>query len=189
MSQSTQQLVESIFHDMPRVTVIRRPIQSTSAPAIVSAGNSFAEMNGGVDGIINTFLSSHTPEYYIQDVVKETIWRKWAGELPVGSSECVPTNGHPVCSHLIYTPTMRVAETLPPDTLNPYLAFRSSCLCALHNQLHHIATPLFCTGAGNVSVETSARQMKAALQTIENQTFAGGNWQRFHQHHRHLHRL
>lgn len=81
---------------------------------------------------------------------------------------------------------MRVAETLPRDTIHPYIAFRSSCICALQNGIRHIATPMFCTGTGGVSAETAAYQMKEALLSIQNRIFYKGDWKTFHEHHRKL---
>ena len=78
----------------------------------------------GVDGAVNTYLSSTTPNEYVQDRVKARIVQDDHGELPVGSAVAV-TTAHHFHRVLIYAPTMRVPEPLPEDTIVPYLAFRA----------------------------------------------------------------
>ena len=195
MSAETERTATSIFHsDKYEVRIIRSGIQSSTAPVIVSAGNSFGNMDGGVDGMINCWLSSYNPDDYIESYVKREIWFQWSGELPVGASVCVPVHRHPTCKYLIYSPTMRVPEELPEDTINPYLAFRSSIVCAVQCGFQHIATPIFCTGAGGVSVEKSLKQMKEAIQNVLRTEFycpfdIRTDWKHYHEHHRKLKRM
>ena len=178
---------KNIFNDCQYITVNHKSITDASYNTIVSAGNSFAEMNGGVDGMINSHLSSYTPTKYIQDDVKKFINEKFAGELPVGQSIIIPTQ-HPTHKYLIYTPTMRVAEDIS-KTLNAYLAFRSVLLIMKRNNIDSASTPLFCTGAGCMDVAKACKQMKEAYLSVTTGNLIGGNWQIYHNHHRYLNNL
>lgn len=169
----------------PGFDVRNTGITNASAPVIVSAGNSFGEMNGGVDGIINTHLSHFTrPPQYIQEDVKSTIASEYFGELPVGSCIIIPTT-HPKHTSLLYAPTMRVAEDVS-GSVNAYLAMRAALVCARRSGMTFIACPLLCTGAGKMSVAKACMQMQAAWDTLfdPRHSLIEGDWQTFHQHHR-----
>ncbi len=183
--KQTYTIAKSIFEDVPDIIVNMKSITTGMYDTLISAGNSFAEMNGGVDGIINTHLSSYTPLGYIQKDVKEFINRHFMGELPVGRSICIRTR-HRQHLRLIYTPTMRVAEDVS-NTINAYLAFRSALLVMIGNNIFMASCPLLCTGAGCMTVEQACRQMKEAYLSVVNQTLVGKDWPAYHQHHRLLH--
>jgi len=178
------EIARAIFADIPTIKVSNTSITAAQYSAIISAGNSFGEMNGGIDGIINTLLSAYTPSRYIQEDVKSVINNKYIGELPVGTSILVKTN-HPRYTSLIYTPTMRVAENVS-TTLNAYLAFRSSLNTMIQHGISSGSSPLFCTGAGAMSINKSCSQMKEAYLSIFNKSLLNGNWIIYHAHHRKL---
>jgi O-acetyl-ADP-ribose deacetylase (regulator of RNase III) len=178
------EIARAIFADIPTIKVSNTSITAAQYSTIISAGNSFGEMNGGIDGIINTLLSAYTPSRYIQEDVKSVINNKYIGELPVGTSILVKTN-HPRYTSLIYTPTMRVAENVS-TTLNAYLAFRSSLLLMMHAQIKYASVPLFCTGAGAMSIIKSCNQMKEAYTSITKKILINGDWNIYHSHHRKL---
>ena len=73
-----------------------KSITYTSYQTIISAGNTFGEMNGGVDGMINAHLSGYTPDSYIQEHVKLIINEKIYGEFPVGQSINSNPTSHPI---------------------------------------------------------------------------------------------
>jgi O-acetyl-ADP-ribose deacetylase (regulator of RNase III) len=104
--------------------------------------------------------------------------------LPVGTSILVNVS-HPKYKYLIYTPTMRVAENIS-NSLNAYLAFRSTLLIMLEYGINSASVPLFCTGAGAMSITKSCNQMKEAFISINNKIFINGNWNIYHAHHRKL---
>ena len=176
------QIAKEIFQDQPNFTVAHKSITQASYPVIITAGNSFGEMNGGVDKIVNLHLSSYTPDKYISDDVKKIIETQFIGELPVGQSVLLRTN-HPLHKFLIYTPTMRVAEDVS-NTLNAYLAFRGALLYA--KNLMGVSTPLFCTGAGGMDIRKACLQMKEAYISVTQGNLLGGDWRIYHAHHRHL---
>lgn len=182
---SLYHITKDIFRDLPHITVSNVSITNAQYGTIISAGNSFAEMNGGVDGIINTHLSGYTPDRYIQQDVKACINRYFAGELPVGQSVLIPTR-HPKHTSLIYTPTMRVAEDVS-TTLNAYLAFRSALLVMKENNIPAASTPVFCTGVGGMSIYKACYQMKEAFKSVISGNLIGKDWPYYHQNHRFLH--
>jgi O-acetyl-ADP-ribose deacetylase (regulator of RNase III) len=177
-------IVKSYFLGLKGFTVNNGSIVNASYDTIIAAGNSFAEMNGGVDGIINTHLSTYTPEEYVQSRVKRVIEQEFIGELPVGTSVLISTS-HPFHRRLIYAPTMRVAENVS-TSLNAYLAFRGALVTMMRNGITKASTSLFCTGAGGMDVHRACAQMREAYLTVVNKSLIGGDWRLFHQHHRKL---
>jgi O-acetyl-ADP-ribose deacetylase (regulator of RNase III) len=185
--KQSYEIAKSIFQDIPTISVILNTITNGTYSTIISAGNSFAEMNGGVDGIINTHLSGYTPNKYIQEDVKAYINKYFMGELPVGQSILIPTN-HPKHTRLIYTPTMRVAEDVS-TTINAYLAFRSALLIMKMYSIQSASTPLFCSGAGCMSTQKACLQMKEAYKSVINGELIGKDWIYFHSNHRFLYSI
>jgi O-acetyl-ADP-ribose deacetylase (regulator of RNase III) len=179
--------VEAILAGTPGLTVRNTSITNGSYAALISAGNSFAEMNGGVDGIVCTHLSAYTPAYYIQDKVKECIAKTHAGELPVGEAVVVEVQ-HPMHTRLIYAPTMRVPEDVS-ETLNAYLAFRGALVAMRRHGIEAASAPLFCTSAGCMPVERAVRQMRAAYLSVCSGELVGKDWLFYHENDRSLKRL
>jgi hypothetical protein len=93
---------------------------------------------------------------------------------------------HPKHNKLIYTPTMRVAEDVS-KTINAYLAFRSVLTLMKNNNIYAASAPLFCTGAGCMSVAQACNQMKEAYLSVVNGILIGKDWPYYHQNHRYLH--
>ena len=184
--QDQYDIASSVFSSCPYFTVRRTSIVNASHPCIATAGNSFGGMSGGVDGAVNTHLSSVTPDEYVQDRVKAQIVKVYAGELPVGSAVAV-TTAHPVHQTLVYAPTMRVPGPLPTDTIAPYLAFRAVLVTLKRLDICHLSTPLFGTGAGEVPVSKACGQMIHALTSLNDRTMLNPNELFFmHRDHREL---
>jgi O-acetyl-ADP-ribose deacetylase (regulator of RNase III) len=178
------EVAKAIFAGEPNISVSHTTITKGAHPVLISAGNSFGEMNGGVDAYINSHLSSYTPDTHIERSVKANINKFYMGELSVGTSIIVPTQ-HPFHHLLIYSPTMRVAEDVS-ESLNAYLAFRSALLIMKNNRIEAASCPLFCSGAGCMDVAKSCRQMKEAYHSVAQGNLIGGDWKVYHSHHRHL---
>lgn len=66
---------------------------------------------------------------------------------------------------LIYAATMRIPEEVS-NTLNAYTAFRSALVEAAKQGVYGVASPLMCTGAGEMPVERACLQMKAAYESV-----------------------
>jgi O-acetyl-ADP-ribose deacetylase (regulator of RNase III) len=154
------EIARAALADSPAFTVQCKSIVNASHATIATKGNSF----GGVDGIVNTHLSSVI--HRIQDFVKRKIIEEYAGELPVGTAIAISTL-HPKHRTLIYAPTTRVPGPLPIDTLAPYLAFRAVLVAANRIGVDAISVPMFGTDEGEVSVRKACLQMQAALDSID----------------------
>jgi O-acetyl-ADP-ribose deacetylase (regulator of RNase III) len=177
--------IEAAFRGSPFL-VVYESITQTRMPCVITAGQSFGEMNGGVDGIVNSFLSSYDSSgEYVQARVKRAIQLECGGELGVGQCLAVGT-AHPRVRTLLYTATMRVAEPVS-DTLNAYLAFRAALVQAAKSDVRGVASPLFCTGDGEMPVGRACRQMRAAYDSIVfGNDVQRATWTDFHAHHRRL---
>jgi O-acetyl-ADP-ribose deacetylase (regulator of RNase III) len=191
---SNYDIANTIFGDHPGFIVKNTGIVEAEARVIVSPGNSFGEMNGGVDGTINTHLSAYSTYHRMDWYVQSSINERFAGELPVGSHVIISVIDHPKREWLIYTPTMRVAEEVSTG-INAYLAFRSALLGAIDmnkidksdkKDFELIACPLFCTGAGSMNIHTACKQMREAYDSIKYGSLIKKDWQVYHTHHRML---
>jgi O-acetyl-ADP-ribose deacetylase (regulator of RNase III) len=186
--KNTYEIVKTLLASSTSFHVNCISITNASHSCIATAGNSFGGMSGGVDGIINTHLSSYTPNEYVQSLVKSSILYNYLGEIPVGVAIAIVTK-HPRHKVLIYAPTMRIPEKLPHDTIAPYLAYRAVFATALKYKINKISIPLFGTGAGEVSLEKSCSQMLQSyesLVTIPEITMSAGELTFAHEHHRKL---
>ena len=164
--------LEDAFKDLENIDFQRSNItnvQGFSRPiAIVSAGNAFGLMDGGIDGCINYMLS--TPADSMQSLCQTEIDRQFYGEQPVGTTMLVPSYNEKY-DWLAYVPTMVVPERVE-KTRNPYLAFRSLLVTiSQHNSselepIQTVVVSTLCTGCGEVSGSESARQMRMAYETV-----------------------
>lgn len=138
--------------------------------AVVSPANSFGWMRGGIDAV----YSGAFPQ--VEELVRSAVLAFHGGELPVGEALAVPT-GAPMPAWLISAPTMRQpGETLPADTVHPYLAARAVFRLWQSGQLDEgvlirevvqsIALPGLGTGVGGVEPATCARQVMAAWDEV-----------------------
>ncbi|TCC50873.1 hypothetical protein E0H75_11980 [Kribbella capetownensis] len=128
--------------------------------AVLTAGNSYGQMDGGVDRA----LAGHWPD------VQRSVWAAVADEdhgyQPVGSASVVPTDGEP-CRWLVYAPTMRVPMPLL-DGMD--IAVHDAFWAALVTLSRHpaasmvkrLAAPGFGTGYGRVLPGRAAQLMAAA---------------------------
>jgi O-acetyl-ADP-ribose deacetylase (regulator of RNase III) len=172
--------------DNPRFRVFKGSIVNSSASVMIAADNSFGQMDGGVDGIMNTRLSAFDATERFQDRLKRVLAAGWSGELPVGQAVVVETT-HPQHTHLVYAPTMRVPQDCS-ETANAYLALRGALLaCAKHPEISGtvVCTPLLCTGAGSMPVAKACRQMAEAFNSLAIDLFSHtSDWPLYHRHHR-----
>ncbi len=132
--------------------------------AVVSPGNSYGDLNGGVDLAIARALPQ------VQRRVWQQIAEQHSGYLPVGAAEIVPT-GDRDCRWLIYAPTMRVPMPLTGglDVAVHDAFWAALTAIARHNrqaapedQISSLACPGFGTGYGKVPPARAAALMGAA---------------------------
>ena len=152
------------------VVVHRGSVLDVGAQAVVSPANSFGWMRGGVDAVYARAFPT------IEQHVRSAVLAYHGGELPVGQALIVPT-GVAAPAWLISAPTMREpGETLPPDTVHPYLAARAVFHLWRDGRLEDerpvrgvvrtIALPGLGTGVGGVPPHNCARQVMAAWDEV-----------------------
>jgi O-acetyl-ADP-ribose deacetylase (regulator of RNase III) len=156
--------LQKSFQDLPNFEFRRTNIlQVTNADCIVSPGNSYGLMDGGVDGPINQGLN-----YIAERIVRPYIQKVYYGEQPVGTCVLFET-GQQNYKYLAHTPTMRIPTDVT-ETQNPYLGFRALLRVILNHNKHNndIKTVLmtgFCTGAGDFPADVAGTQMRLAYDT------------------------
>lgn len=153
------------FSAIDQVEVVKGDILQTECDALVSPANSFGEMSGGLDAVIDDFYDGNA-----QQEALSRIRREFMGELPVGYSVVMnmSTSRFP---YLILSPTMRIPGNVS-DTVNAYLAMRATLVAiAKYNKsgsgkIRSVAIPCFCTGVGGMSITESAQQMRTAFENV-----------------------
>jgi O-acetyl-ADP-ribose deacetylase (regulator of RNase III) len=159
--------------DLPDVSVHRGSILDLSVDAVVSPANSFGFMDGGIDHRYSQHFG-----WVVQGRLQDLIRTRHHGELLVGTAEIVET-GNLRIPFVIAAPTMRVPMILR-DTVNPYLAARAVFLLIRHGVIPagglvservetvvtSVAFPGLGTGVGQVSPDTCARQVRAAIEEV-----------------------
>lgn len=143
------------------VSVVNGDIFEQQCDAIVSPGNSFGFMDGGLDLVISKSLG-----WEIQTQLQEKIRKLPLGELLVGQALTIET--HKVPKYVICAPTMRVPTSYNiSSSVNAYLALKAILLEVISNDdIKSVAIPGLCTGTGNMEASTASRQMLAAYEEI-----------------------
>lgn len=124
--------------------------------AIVTAGNSYGIMNGGIDLAAREMFGIE-----IQDTIQWGIVQHYGGFLPVGQCITVPIQ-HEKCKDIIYAPTMATPRPIPPGDIGAVFSailksiapYDSVAVCGLG------------TGAGGVSPVACAREMRDVVQWL-----------------------
>jgi O-acetyl-ADP-ribose deacetylase (regulator of RNase III) len=135
-----------------------------SFDALVSPGNSYGQMDGGIDRAI-------TDEFpQVQRRVWEMIAEQHHGYQPVGTATVLRT-GDNRCPYLVHAPTMRMPMRLTgPLEVSVYDAMWAALLALEHHnrsvapeaQVTTLACPGLGTGYGGVAPERAAQLMAAA---------------------------
>lgn len=157
---------EAAFADHKNVEIVNDYFQRLPEyDCMVSAANSYGQMDGGID--------AHIIDYFGQPLMERVqahIAEHYLGEQPVGSSFIVPTfhEKHPFLAH---TPTMRIPESIA-HTDNVYHGMRATLLAVhCHNQtsnqkINSIACPGLGALTGQVPFEKVARHMERAYASV-----------------------
>ena len=119
---------------------------------LVTAGNSFGFMDGGLD---LEFVKKYgwSLQYEIQSQIKSKPLR----ELLIGENLILKLGDNKT---LIYTPTMRVPSILGPENINVYLSFKGIIAECIKNNIKEINVPLLGEGVGRVPIDIIVRQME-----------------------------
>ena len=166
------QALAEAFAACDDVEVAEGSLFDLDCDTLVSPANSFGDMGGGVDQLIDRFYGGRA-----QPRVVEAIASQFFGELPVGVAIVLPmpTRRFPF---LIVSPTMRVPGGVR-GTINAYLSMRAALVAPLrHNRetdrpIRSIALPGLCTGVGGMPFTEAAAQMRAAYDNV-----LGGGWRK-----------
>ncbi len=143
------------FAQHTEVDIVKASILDIATDTIVSPANSHGFMDGGIDFVYFRHFGQQ-----LQDRVRDMIYRRPEGILPVGTAEIVKTM-HDKIPWLIVAPTMEMPEAVPQ--INAQRAFSAVLrLTDRHPELMDIYCPGFCTGVGQVSPTDSASSMEAA---------------------------
>lgn len=139
--------------DLPNVTVFEGSVFDCGAQFVVTPGNSFGFMDGGLD------LEVATRWPHAATKIRKIAM---AGEILVGQAlQCLLLDD-PFFS-VVYAPTMRVPMRLPSDTVNPYLATRGALRSSAYDVQFSMAFPGMGTGVGQVGPVRCAKQMGQAI--------------------------
>jgi O-acetyl-ADP-ribose deacetylase (regulator of RNase III) len=156
---------------------------TTPWDAIISAGNSFGIMDGGVDLAVRNFFGPS-----IQETVQNIIRVRHFGEQPVGTAAVVPTK-HKDHPWVVYAPTMSMPQPIA-HTHNVYYAMLASLhAIATHNKQGHILKAgiikeVICTGLGTLTGKVpppiAATQMRLAYENfMDNSAKMKTKWEDF----------
>jgi O-acetyl-ADP-ribose deacetylase (regulator of RNase III) len=137
------------------VNIVEGNIFDIESDAIVSPGNSFGFMDGGLDLQI-----SRRYGWQIQKELQERINTYPLGELLVGQTETIKVSN----TFVICAPTMRVptSENIP-NSVNAYLATKAVLHeCLMNPEIESVSFSGLCTGTGRMSPDVCAKQMFSA---------------------------
>ncbi|GAB5527431.1 MAG: hypothetical protein Roseis2KO_53030 [Roseivirga sp.] len=143
------------------VEIIEGDIFQLDCDAIVSPGNSFGFMDGGLDLAISKKMG-----WGIQTELRKRISELPMKELLIGQAETVKAEKSD--QYVICAPTMRVpsGESIP-ESVNAYLATKAILLECLQNEnIRSVAIPGLCTGTGKMLPPVAANQMFMAYSEL-----------------------
>ncbi|MFK5970794.1 MAG: macro domain-containing protein [Candidatus Marithrix sp.] len=153
------------FLEIDQVEIVEGDIFALNCTALVSSANSFGDMSGGLDKIIDNFYQNKA-----QPMIIKAIQSEFFGELPVGNAVIINMKAEKF-PNLIVSPTMRIPGNIE-GTINVYLAMRALLVALAKynshttNKIQTVAIPSLGTGIGGMSAKESARQMKTAFKNI-----------------------
>ncbi len=151
---------KNYFEDHAVLKIVCGDIFKYKADVLITPGNSFSILDGGIDNTVNIFFDS------IERRIQKRLLLKWKGELPIGVSEVFAINCNTYYKNLCYSPTM-MHPCIVSKTINCYLAFRGALIeCSKQRTIKTINCPLLCKGVGAMPIETILHQMKCAYKTF-----------------------
>lgn len=134
------------------VIILKTSFEDLTAHAVVTAGNSYGVMSGGIDLSVREYYGTK-----IQDLIQHIIITEHCGKLIVGQSICVDTSDQ-YKKFLIYAPTMEYPQQISPIDIF-YVTYK---LLQSYNKFPEIAICGLGTCTGNVKEEECAKAMRDA---------------------------
>lgn len=161
------QALAKAFEGVKNVEVLCGNVLNLSGDALVTPGNSFGDMSGGLDKVIDDFFQGHT-----QTKIQDAIAYYYFGEQPIGTAMILSLDNQQF-TNIIYAPTMRVPGNIK-DSINAYLAMRAILVAVLqHNEkqkpIKRLIVPSLGTGIGGMYYQVAAEQMRMAYENVINE--------------------
>lgn len=135
---------------------------------LVTAGNSFGFMDGGLD---LEFIKKYGWE--LQDKVQTIIKNTDLKELLIGQNIIVDL---PDNNKLIYAPTMRVPQILDFSSINPYLVLKGILATCKKENIEEVNIPLLCEGVGRMPILTIMSQLQKAYDDFYDEYYPINWW-------------
>lgn len=142
---------EKEFAECSNVEVKNCDFKKLECEYVVTAGNSYGWMTGGIDLAVRNYYGQK-----IQDEIQEVILEKEGRYLQVGESITIYT-GDKKKPNLIYVPTMEIPKQI--TKIDVFYVFAK--LLEKYNNINFACCGLG-TGTGGISEEECAKQMKLA---------------------------
>ena len=143
---------EEEFKDIDSIEIVNKPFKDIEATHIVTAGNSFGWMTGGIDLAVRDYYGVE-----IQDAIQSEIIGRYNGELPIGKIIVVYTDDT-FKPNLVYIPTMRIPQRI--KSIDVFYCFYN--LLGEFGLYGDLAVCGLGTGTGEVSAKECAYMMRKA---------------------------
>lgn len=140
--------------DKGLVTVCNQKFEELECNCVITAGNSYGWMTGGIDLVVRNYYGQ-----FIQDRIQQIILSMPNRMLPVGESIILNT-GDIKKPYLIYAPTMDVPKGI--DTLDVFYVFAK----LLREYTSGFACCGLGTGTGNIDYDDCAKAMYDAYKYV-----------------------
>lgn len=160
------QLWAEKFKNIDQVEIVNDNIFKLKADGLISPANSFGDMGGGIDRLIDQYYNGRA-----QQLLRDEINREFFGELPVGMATILQMRTQNF-GYLIAAPTMRVPGILRKESINVYLAMRAILVRVLRyneqneSKILKMVIPGLGTGVGGMNYAESVNQMYEAYHNI-----------------------
>lgn len=143
------------FKNYPNVEIRKCNFEELEYERVVTAGNSFGWMTGGIDLAVRNYYGIQ-----LQDEIQKIILSEFQHELPVGESIIIDTFDLKK-RYLIYVPTMRYPMKI--SEIDVFYVFAK-----LLEKYDDFACCGLGTGTGGISEEECAKQMRMAYEYVLN---------------------
>lgn len=141
------------FKDIKNVVIANLPFDKVKADYVVTAGNSYGWMTGGLDLAVRNYYGQ-----WIQDYIQKVIINNCNGRLEVGDVLIVPTKDK-LKPNLVYAPTMTMPKYIYPIDVF-YIFYKLIDNLDLKDKT--IAIPGLGTATGGIRYSECAKQMRLA---------------------------
>ena len=141
---------------------------------LVTAGNSFGFMDGGLD---LEFIKKYGWE--LQEKVQKLIKKRPLKELLIGENIVIILKEN---KKLIYAPTMRIPTILEDNSINAYLTFKGILATCKNLNIKEINVPLLGEGVGQMPIHIIIKQMEQAYMDLVGDYYPENWWQSSKKH-------